>query len=84
MEEKTQTALIEEQKKISMTSVESVDSFSNQQITLTVSNGKAVIYGDGLKIVNFSKSNGNFTADGKILGLKYLAKHEKVIKRLFR
>ncbi len=84
MEEKIQTALIEEQKKISMTSVESVDSFSSQQITLTMPNGKAVIYGDGLKIVNFSKSNGNFTAEGKISGLKYLAKHEKVIKRLFR
>lgn len=84
MEEKMQTALIEEQKKITMTGVESVDSFSTQQITLTVSNGKAVISGDGLKIVNFSKSNGNFIAEGKISGLKYLGKHEKVIKRLFR
>ena len=38
----------------------------------------------GLEIVNFSKSNGNFTAEGKISGLKYLGKHEKIVKRLFR
>ena len=84
MQEKTQTALIEDQKKITMTAVESVDSFSTQQINLTVSSGKAVVYGVGLKIVNFSKSNGNFTAEGKISGLKYLGKHEKIVKRLFR
>ena len=84
MEEKTQTVTIEQQKKITMTSVESVDSFSTQQITLTVEGGRAVITGDAIKIVNFSKTNGNFAAEGKISGLKYLGKRDKLAKRLFR
>lgn len=60
MEEKTQTVTIEQQKKITMTSVESVDSFSTQQITLTVEGGRAVITGDALKIVNFSQNQRKF------------------------
>ena len=67
-----------------MTCVESVDSFSTQQISLTVEGGKAVITGETLKIVNFSKSNGNFAAEGKITGLKYLGKRDKITKRMFR
>ena len=45
MEEKVQTALIEQQKKITLTGVESVDSFTEKQITLTVCGGKAIIAG---------------------------------------
>ena len=48
-----------------------------------VFNGKAVIVGDNLKIVNFSKSNGNFAAVGKIGGIRFAAKQEKLSKRLF-
>lgn len=84
MDERVQTVQIEQQKKIIMTCVESVDSFSTQQISLTVEGGKAVITGETLKIVNFSKSNGNFAAEGKITGLKYLGKRDKITKRLFR
>lgn len=84
MDEKLQTVFIEQQKKITMTNVESVDSFSTQQITLTVEGGRAIIAGDSLKIVNFSKTNGNFAAEGKITGLKYLGKRDKLAKRLFR
>ena len=84
MDERVQTVQIEQQKKIIMTCVESVDSFSTQQISLTVEGGKAVITGETLKIVNFSKSNGNFAEEGKITGLKYLGKRDKITKRLFR
>ena len=45
MEEKVQTALIEQQKKITVTGVESVDSFSPQQITITLEGGRAQISG---------------------------------------
>ncbi|HIY96732.1 MAG TPA: YabP/YqfC family sporulation protein [Candidatus Borkfalkia excrementigallinarum] len=80
---KLQTALIEQQKKIIVTGVESVDAFSAQQITLTLDNGKAFISGDGLKIVNFSKSNGSFSAVGKVTGVRFSEKKEKLSKRLF-
>ena len=55
-----------------------------EEKTLTVEGGRAVITGDALKIVNFSKTNGNFAAEGKISGLKYLGKRDKLAKRLFR
>ena len=82
-EAKLQTALIEQQKKISMTGDESVDAFSDRQISLTLDNGKAVIAGENLKIINFSKSNGNFSAVGKISGVRFVSKQEKLSKRLF-
>lgn len=69
--------------KITITGVESVDAFSPRQISLTLDNGKAVIVGDNLKIVNFSKSNGNFAAVGIIGGIRFAAKQEKLSKRLF-
>ena len=84
MEEKIQSVTIDQQKRITMTCVESVDSFSMQQISVTVGGGKAIVSGEGLKIVNFSKSNGNFSAEGKITGLRYLGKRDKITKRLLR
>ncbi len=82
-ESKLQTALIEQQKKITMTGVDSVDSFSDKQINLTLENGKAVISGEELKIINFSKANGSFSAVGKIFGVRFFDKREKITKRLF-
>ena len=83
MEEKVQTALIEQQKKITMTGVESVDSFTEKQITLSVCGGRAVIAGEGLKIVSFSQSGGGFCATGKICGVQFTEKRQKISKRLF-
>ena len=82
-ENKPQTVLIEEQKKITMTGVASVDSFSAQQIALTLENGRAAVSGQDLKITNFSKTNGSFSASGKISGVRFYAKKEKIVKRLF-
>ena len=57
MEEgRPQTTLIEQQKKISLTAVESVDEFSPRQIVLTLQSGRAYIAGEGLKIVGFSNA----------------------------
>lgn len=82
-EVKQQTVLIEQQKKITMTGVESVDAFSAQQIALTLENGRAQIAGDELKIVGFSRADGNFAAVGKIYGVRFGAKRGKIIKKLF-
>ena len=79
-----QTALIEQQKKITVTGVESVDAFSDRQIALTLSGGGgASIGGEGLKIVNFSKSSGSFTAVGKVHGIRFTGGKEKLSRRLF-
>ncbi len=83
-ESAVQSVVIEQQKKISMTCVESVDAFTAQQIGLTLTGGgRAIISGEGLKIINFSKSNGNFCAAGKVGGVKFADKKMKIAKRLF-
>lgn len=82
-EAKTETALIEQQKKITVTGVVSVDAFSPGEIRVTLESGKALVSGDGLKIVSFSKSSGNFSAVGKIAGIRFFGKNEKLVRRLF-
>ncbi len=83
-ENAAQNVTIEQQKKITMTSVESVDSFTAQQITLTLTGGgRAIITGENLKIIHFTKSNGNFGAVGKISGVRFADKKLKISKRLF-
>lgn len=80
---RTETALIEQQKKITVTGVASVDGFDSKEIRITLESGRAVITGDGLKIVSFSKASGSFSAVGKIVGLRFFGKSEKLTKRLF-
>ena len=83
VQERQESALIEQQKKITMAGVSGVDGFTPREIRLTLESGRAVIAGEGLKIVVFSKANGNFSAIGKIYGIRFFAKHEKLTKRLF-
>ena len=62
---------VEQRKKISMTCVESVDSFSETRILLTVGGQKVTIDGDKLKILAFSQGSGNFAASGEVRALRY-------------
>lgn len=62
---------IEQRKKITMTCVESVDSFSEARIVLTVLGQKVTIDGAKLKILNFSQGSGGFSASGDIRAVKY-------------
>lgn len=54
-----------------MTCVESVDSFSESRITLTVAGQRVTIDGSKLKILAFSQGSGNFAASGEVRGLRY-------------
>ena len=63
---------LEQRKNLNVSGVESVVAFSEVKIVLSLSGGdKLCIIGTGLKITGFSKSNGAFTAEGKIVGLSY-------------
>ncbi len=85
MEEKaTQSALIEQRKRVTLTAVLSVDTFSEKQIVLTLEGCRAIVNGEGLKIVNFSKTSGAFSATGRIDGLRFTRGREKVFSRLFK
>ena len=83
-EKPVQTALIEQRKKITLTAVISVDSFTDKQILLTLDGCRAQVSGDGLKIVNFSKTSGAFSAVGRVDGLRFLHGREKALRRLFK
>ncbi len=65
------TVAIEQRKRIVLTGVEGVVSFSPQQIRLLLSDGKLSIAGEGLKIISFSETSGDFSATGKIEELRY-------------
>lgn len=62
---------VEQQKKISMTCVESVDSFSEERIALTVGGKKVLIDGARLKILSFSQGSGSFAASGEVRSVRY-------------
>ena len=81
-EARQQTVIIEGQKKIALTGVESVDGFTAQQISLTLTGGRAHIAGDELKIAGFSKQDGSFTATGRVTGVRFGAKRAKLWKKL--
>jgi hypothetical protein len=66
---------IEQRAKLTVTGVESVSSFSEVKILLSLLNGeKLQVIGIGLKISGFSKTNGTFMAEGEVTGLTYNGK----------
>lgn len=75
---------IEQRKKITATGIDSVDSFSDKQIVLSYPNGRIVVSGSGMKIVNFSKSGGTFGAIGDITGARYISKGVGLKQKLFK
>ena len=80
----TDKLILEARKRLSMGGVESVDNFSPQGLKLTVSGGKIVVGGDGIKIIAFDKATGNLTAEGTFTEIKYFDKSQSLIKRIFK
>lgn len=75
---------IEQCKRITATGIDSVDSFSDKQILLTYKDGRIAVTGSGMKIVNFSKTSGAFSASGEIYSVRYISKGVSFAKRLFK
>ncbi len=71
MEIKQSVLTVEQQKKLTMTGVSSVDAFSETGITLTVNGKRVQISGSRLKVLAFSEGSGNFTASGEIVSVRY-------------
>lgn len=67
---------------ITATAIDEVCAFSSSEIALLCGESKLVIAGSDLKISNFSKESGAFSATGHIHGVKYVQKHS-LAKRLF-
>lgn len=79
-----QRLILEGQKRLNMSGVESVDGFSDQQLKLTVSGSRVLVLGDGIKITAYSKGTGNLQADGKFTSIRYDMKKAPFIKRVFK
>ena len=75
---------IENCKRINATEISGVDSFSDKQIVLSYAGGRIVVQGSGMKIVNFSKSTGAFSATGDVYGARYIQKGTGLRQKLFR
>ena len=75
---------VEQCKKVTATAVSSVDSFSDKQIVLSYEQGRIVVTGSGMKIINFSKTSGAFAATGDIASVRYAAKGIGFKSKLFK
>lgn len=83
MQENKHSIVLEQRKNLSITGVDSVSSFSEVKITLVLVGGERLqVIGTGLKIVGFSKTNGNFQAEGEVTGVSYGGK--SLVQRIFK
>ena len=72
MQENKHLISLEQRKNLTVSGVESVSSFSEVKIVLKLLDGSRLsILGVGLKITGFSKTSGEFTAEGEFMGLSY-------------
>ncbi len=62
---------IEQRKSVKVTGVTAVNAFSSTQISIELQSTKLIINGSDLKISDFSKENGTFSASGEISGVRY-------------
>lgn len=83
MQENRHSILLEQKKNLTVSGVESVASFSEAKIVLTLVGGERMsVIGSGLKIVGFSKTNGSFTAEGTVMGISYGGK--SLVSKIFK
>ena len=84
MQEISHSLTIEQRKSISVSGVDSVKSFSESKIELSLLGGntRLIVTGSGLKITGFSKTSGAFTAEGTVTGISYGGK--SLAARIFK
>jgi hypothetical protein len=83
MQEQKHSVMLEQKKSLTVSGVESVASFSEVKIVLTLLGGERMtVIGTGLKISGFSKASGSFTAEGELVGISYGGK--SLAARIFK
>ena len=76
--------VLENRRKLNMTNVTSVDSYSEQTLKLSVRESKVVVSGEKLKIEAYNKGSGNLIVDGIINEIRYNVNKPPLVKRLFK
>lgn len=77
----------ESEKKIFISGVKAVDSFSEKQILASLDNGKQLtINGEGLTITNLDTETGNVEIEGKAHQFAYMVKQtpKSILKKIFK
>ena len=80
----TESLILEDRKRLSLTGVESVDGFSETLLKLTINKSKVEIKGASIKITAFNKSSGNLSATGSFTDIRFNAKKQPLLKRIFK
>ena len=78
------TLTLQDRKILSLTCVDSVDGFTEQNIKLQIRGEKVIVCGENIKITSFNKSTGNLCAEGTFSLVKYLGKSTPLIKKLLK
>lgn len=80
----TDKLVLDGRKKLSMTGVESVNSFSDNFLKLTVAGKTVSVTGENIKIDVFNKSTGSLSATGVFAEIKYNVQKRPLLKRIFK
>jgi sporulation protein YabP len=89
IEDKNNSVILENRKKLSITGVNEVISFNDEVIVLTTNLGTLTLKGNELKMNKLDVQNGDIMITGKINSLVYSEKEslknkDSIINRLFR
>ncbi len=78
--------ILENRSKISMSGIEKVESFDDNEIVLISNLGELTVKGSGLHITKMDLQTGEVNIDGNIIGLVYneTQKSSSIIKRIFK
>ena len=81
-----QNIILEDRKKLRVSGVKDIDSFSETKVVLNTSLGELVIKGEDLHIIMLETETGNFSLTGSVNSLVYngFATNANVFRRLFR
>jgi len=87
---RTHTVMIENRERVTITGVEDVDSFNEEEVILVTEAGYITVTGQDLHISKLNLDEGQLIVDGLILGMDY-SDHEELrskgagfLSRLFR
>ena len=75
--QKTQQLVINDRKKLKITGVSEVESFSDTNVSAATCMGQLSVKGEGLKINKLDTDDGELIVDGKINAVEYPKKKEK-------
>lgn len=75
--EQPQQLVLDNRKKLKLTGVSDVESFSDSVIVADTCMGKLTVKGEALKISRLNIDDGELAVDGKISALEYTKKKEK-------